>query len=243
MMNNSVFLGNIIYVKTKSAEYWLMIMIDQTINVWRMGNDQEFCYFLGNCKIPEILVINKCQSFTIYDRNNNPISVVIPIEIGICRLENIPSQEVLHHKNPTRRAYLMRVFKNRDLQWKVGIRFTLLWIFVFTIIFSRQESYRAGFQSGLQNGGYNYAKVLSDEQSNIVSPDADNNEVREKALEVVLVDNLPNSEEGAHFLKVTVKRKDRNLEIHAYKIPVNGWETTLIDLVKDKFNKGVVQGH
>ena len=82
--------GEVIYARTETAEYYMLIMTQQVANVYRRPIGYEFCKFLGRRGLGAELV--EREGFTMYDGNNDPLAAIIPLEIGKKDLSSIPPQ-------------------------------------------------------------------------------------------------------------------------------------------------------
>ena len=83
--------GDVIYARTETAEYWMLVMSPQVANIYRRANGRDGCTFLGRrglgCELAEF------EGFTMYDGNNEPMAAIIPHEIKKVDWSSVPRQE------------------------------------------------------------------------------------------------------------------------------------------------------
>ncbi len=87
----SVLEGKVIFAKTGSETYWMLITAPQVADTYRQGFDQDTYQFLGRRKLSAF--IEEYAEFTFYDENDMPIAKITPTEIGI--RNDIPKQGIL----------------------------------------------------------------------------------------------------------------------------------------------------
>ncbi len=79
--------GECLYAKTPTAEYWMILMGHQIASVYRRGNGGEV-KSLGDRKLSNQVV--QGEPFQMFDRNNDPVSVIQVVECKKVRSDTIP---------------------------------------------------------------------------------------------------------------------------------------------------------
>lgn len=92
-MNASMFtaactVGDVIYARTETAEYWMLITSSQVAEVFRKGNSEQFAILLSKRRLGA--QIAEHDGFTFYDTDGAPIAAIIPHEIKKVSRESIP---------------------------------------------------------------------------------------------------------------------------------------------------------
>ena len=91
IITKSVKNGEVVFCKTKTAEYWLLFMGEAVANVYRRGEGKEFCLFLGKRRVDT--VIEEGKGLMMFDGDGEQITAIVPIEISKVSLDSIPQQE------------------------------------------------------------------------------------------------------------------------------------------------------
>ena len=79
--------GDCLYVKTPTAEYWMILMGNMIASVHRRGNGAEL-KSLGNRKMSN--QITQGEPFQMFDQNNDPVSVIQVVECKRVQSDTIP---------------------------------------------------------------------------------------------------------------------------------------------------------
>ena len=87
----SVKPGEVVFCKTKTAEYWFLMMQNDLTNVYRRGAGKELCVFLGKRRLNTVLEEGK--GFMMFGECGDPVAAIIPEEISKVALDAIPHQE------------------------------------------------------------------------------------------------------------------------------------------------------
>lgn len=87
----------IIYCRTETAEYWMMVLrlfgAYQITNIYRRSNGEDGCMFIGRFKVPFSMPVN--ETATILSECNRTIITIVPKETRLVDLCDIPPR-----KNP-----------------------------------------------------------------------------------------------------------------------------------------------
>ena len=92
-MNASMFtaaasVGDVIYARTETAEYYLLITSSQVADVYRKGNSESHATLLSKRRLGA--QIAEYDGFTMYDTDGQPVAAIIPHEIKKVPRESIP---------------------------------------------------------------------------------------------------------------------------------------------------------
>ena len=95
-MNASMFtaaasVGDVIYARTETAEYWLLITSSQVAEVFRKGNNEQFAILLSKRRLGAQIIEH--DGFTMYDTDGNPVAAIIPHEIKKVSRDSIPTRK------------------------------------------------------------------------------------------------------------------------------------------------------
>ncbi len=95
-MNASMFTaacvpGDVIYARTETATYWMLVTASQVADVYRKGNGEAFAQLLSKRRLGAQIVEH--EGFTFYDTDNQPVAAIIPIEIKKVQREEIPTRK------------------------------------------------------------------------------------------------------------------------------------------------------
>lgn len=92
-MNASMFtaaaaVGEVIYARTETAEYFMLITSSQVAEVFRKGNNDHHAILLAKRRLGAQIVEH--DGFTMYDVDGHPVAAIIPHEIKKVSRESIP---------------------------------------------------------------------------------------------------------------------------------------------------------
>lgn len=92
-MNASMFtaacsVGDVIYARTETAEYFLLITSSQVADVYRKGNSEKHATLLSKRRLGA--QIAEFDGFTMYDVDGHPVAAIIPHEIKKVFRDSIP---------------------------------------------------------------------------------------------------------------------------------------------------------
>lgn len=92
-MNASMFtaaasIGDVIYARTETAEYFMLITSSQVADVYRKGNSEGYATLLSKRRLGA--QICEYDGFTMYDTDGQPVAAIIPHEIKKVSRESIP---------------------------------------------------------------------------------------------------------------------------------------------------------
>lgn len=95
-MNASMFtagcaVGEVIYARTETAEYWMLITSSQVADVYRKGNGEHHATLLSKRRLGAQIV--EYDGFTMYDVDGQPVAAIIPHEIKKVPRESIPLRQ------------------------------------------------------------------------------------------------------------------------------------------------------
>ena len=92
MFTRACEVGDVITAITETASYWFVITAPQVAEVFRKGNGEQFAQLLQKRKLGAELV--EGEGFGMYDVDDNPITVIIPTNIGKTTRDKIPTRHV-----------------------------------------------------------------------------------------------------------------------------------------------------
>lgn len=92
-MNASMFTaaalpGEVIYARTETAEYFLLITSSQVADVYRKGSSEKHATLLSKRRLGA--QIAEHDGFTFYDTDGAPVAAIIPHEIKKVPKDSIP---------------------------------------------------------------------------------------------------------------------------------------------------------
>ena len=80
--------GECLYVRTPTAEYWLLLLGNLVASVYRKGNGEGHATNLGERKMSNR--ITQDEGFMMFDKNNQPVSSIIVKHVAKCPPDTIP---------------------------------------------------------------------------------------------------------------------------------------------------------
>ena len=88
MFTASCHVGEVIYARTETAEYWMAITAPQVACVYRKGNGKPHATLLEKRRLGAQIV--EFEPFSFYDGDGQPVSVIVPHEIKKVQHSEIP---------------------------------------------------------------------------------------------------------------------------------------------------------
>ena len=133
----------------------------------------------------------------------------------------------------------MPIFKDPNLKWRLLTRFIALWVIIFFVVFTRQDAYLDGYNTGVKNA-YVAPQTEDGTPSNLVSPSVEDEDCYPEALEIICIEDLPDIAgigDGKRYFKTTVRNKDGTVTMYVNWVNCTKWESTLLSIVKGRFER------